>query len=788
MREGHAQAPRQSLGHYRLLELIGAGGMGQVFRAFDEHLERDVAIKLLSPGAFGDESARRRFRKEALALSRLNHPNVATVYDFDTEAGMDYLAIEFIQGSTLRDLVSAGPMPEKQVVRFGMQLADGLAAAHENGVVHRDLKPENLKITPDGRLKILDFGLAVVVEPSMSGSTTATTGMRAAGTLPYMAPEQLRHEELDPRVDIWAAGAVLYEMATGRPPFPQAGPLLIDAILNRETKPPSQINRAISPVLEWVITKCLEKDRNSRYQSSKELLIDLQKLGTVSAAAGAAKPKTARSATSPRPGARTRRRATAASRRSKPRTQSRASALQAIIVLPLQDLSPAASEEYFADGMTDALISALARIRSLRVISRTSAMRYKGTQKSLPEIAAEVAADAVVEGSVYRAAGRVRITVQLVDAATDCHLWAETYERSLSDVLLLQSDVARAIAEKVRVELSPVEKDHLAQQKPVNSEAYDLYLKGMFHWYKLSREHQDIAKDYFQLALQKDPNLAAAYAGLAQVWTLSADAGFVRPRDAYPQAKEAASKALELDETLPDTHVALGFCRSAEYDWPAAETEFKRAIELDPNSVHARFMYCDFLISMRRFEESRHHLDEVFRLDPFNSVYRCFQSWHLLYQGRYEEAIAEAQKVIATEPNLAAARLALWGGSFACGRYGEAVAAARSFYSLLHDSDIVNVLPAASQKDEYERVMADAARVLVDRSAKTYVPCIRVARFFAHAADPDHALEWLEKARRNQESTLLHLSVGWDWVPLYGDPRFRELLTALNLPLYEPGI
>ena len=769
------------LGHYRILEKIGAGGMGEVFRALDEHLDRVVAIKVLPPRVFNDDSARRRFRKEALALSRLNHPNIATIYDFDSAAGVDFLAAEFIEGSSLRDLLAAGPLAPTELVRLGCQLAEGIAAAHAKGVIHRDLKPENILVTPDRRLKILDFGLAVL-EYSGTTSTITKSDLAVAGTVPYMAPEQLRGQKLDVRVDIWAVGAVVYEMATGRPPFPQTGPLLIDAILNGEVLPPSRLNRALSPSFDWIVSKCLEKEPRRRYQTSSDLLIDLRKLtsgqmdGRLSFAA-----KKQSGAPSGRPTPRK----PASSRTRKRRggrVTSRPGEVESLVVLPLTDLSPTSEEEYFADGMTDALISALAKIRSLRVISRTSAMRYKHSRKSLPQIADEVGAAAVIEGSVLRAGGRVRITVQLVEAASDSHLWAETYERSLGDVLLLQSELARAIAEKVTAELTQEEQDRLAQPEPVNTEAYDLYLKGMFHWYKISREHQEIAKDYFELALQKDPNCALAYAGLAQVWHTYADSGFMPPREAFARAKAAVLKAVELNDSLPDIHVALAFSRVTEYNWPAAEAEYRRAVELDPNSAHARFMYGDFLISMRRAEEARSQMDEVFRLDPFNSAYRCFQSWHLLYEGKYDDAVAHARKVSAAEPNFPAARLALWGGYFGLGRYSDALGEARTFYALLQDAEIAGVLIGADARSEYEKVMRAAAEILAARAATNYVPGVRVARFYAHAGAVEPAIEWLEKSRANQESTLLHLSVGWDWVRLRKHRRFQDLIASLRLP------
>jgi len=773
---GQSSLEGMILGHYRIVEKIGDGGMGTVYLAHDEHLDRRVAVKVLPLGSLVDELARKRFRIEALALSRLNHPNIETVHDFDSDGGIDYLAGEFIEGRSLRDLVTAGAQPQREVLRLGIQLAEGVVAAHEKGVVHRDLKPENIRVTPDGRLKILDFGLAVL-DPTSNLSTTTKSVLSIAGTIPYMAPEQLRGQEVDRRVDIWAIGAVLYEMATGRLPFPQTGPPLIDAILNREIVPASQLNRDVSPTFDRVVSRSLEKDPGRRYQTAEDLLFDLRKLATVSPARKPSRMivKGSSHGASRYP--------SCGNRKSRARGRSNGSVdVKSLVVLPLGDFSPGGSEEYFADGMTDTLISALAKVRSLRVISRTSAMRYKGTEKSLPQIAAELGADVVVEGSVLRAGGRLRITLQLVDAATDSPVWAESYERSSCDVLMLQSEVARAVAEQIRVELSPEEKNRLAQRKPVNAEAYDLYLKGMFHWYKLSREHQEIANNYFDLALRKDPSCALAYAGRALVWYTWGDSGFIAPHEAFQHGKAAALKAVELDDSLPEIHVALAFYRVCEYDWPAAEVGYQRAIQLGPNSAHARFLYADFLISMGRREEARYQMDEVLRLDPFNPAYECFGSWHLLYDGNYDDALAAALKVIAAEPDFPAAHLALWGSYFCLARYADALAEARIFFFLLRDSEVTSVFSDARTRKEYEGVMKAAAEVLAARATKTYVPCIRVARFYAHAADVERAIDWLEKARTNRESTLLHLSVGWDWRGLRQHPRFKNLQGALGLP------
>ncbi len=742
----------KTLSHYRIVEGIGAGGMGEVYRARDERLERDVALKVLPTGTLADEATRKRFRKEALALSKLNHPNIATVHDFDTQDGVDFLVMELVEGVTLNDKLAAGALPEKEITRLGAQLAEGLAAAHERRVVHRDLKPANLRVTPDGRLKILDFGLAKLVRPDVASATAPTESFTetqaVAGTLPYMAPEQLRGEAVDTRTDIYAAAAVLYEMATGQRPFPETqGPRLIAAILQQAPKPPSELNRRVSLALENIILKGLDKEPENRYQHANELAVDLRRLGTASTALRPA-----------------------------------AAAPKRLAVLPLENLTGDPEQEYFVDGMHEEVIATLAKISALAVTSRTSVRQYKELRKPLPEIARELGVDTIVEGTVRRSGNQVRITVQLIEAATDKHLWAESYQRELRDVFALQGEVAQAIANEIRVTLTPKEQAQLASARRVNPEAYEAYLKGRFHWYKLSREDLDTAMGYFELALEKDPNSALAYVGIAYVWLSRGETG-VPPHEAIPKAKAAALKALELDDTLAEVHEVLANVKLAyEWDWAGGEREFQRAIELNPNSADARFFYGDFLISMRRSKEGLVEIERALELDPFNLLLQCFFGWNLVYLRRYDEAIAQLRKTLSREPNSAAAHLGLWGAFWQKQMYEEALAEAQSYHTLLGYSEVAEVLSQSSVRSNYQGAMRLAAAALVARSKQTYVPRNRIARLYAHAGEEDRGLEWLEKAYEERELPLCRLRVVWDWDSLRDDPRFQSLLRRMNFP------
>ena len=615
-----------------------------------------------------------------------------------------------------------------------------------------------MRLTTDGRLKILDFGLAQLVQPVSGNAETETLSeTRAlAGTLPYMAPEQLRGERVDARSDIWAAGVVLYEMATGKLPFEgKTSPAVVDQILHAQTSSPQRLQPRLSSRLADIILKCLEKDAENRYQSAKELQVDLRRLISPTSASSVA------------PGA------------ARKRTRSRR--IRSLAVLPLANFSRDPEQEYFADGMTETLICDLAKLRGVKITSRTSVMRYKGSETPLPQIADELNVDAVVEGSVLRVGPRVRITAQLIHAATDTHVWAESYDRDFADVLLVQSEIARAIANEIQVAITPDEAKRLSRARHVNPEAYEAYLKGRFHWYKLSREQLDIALKYFEVSLEKDPSDPLAYAGIAGVWCSRGDCGLVPPREAFPKAKAAALKAIELDDSLAEAHISMGIVRAAEWNWDEATKEYSCAAELTPSSAEAHFLLADLSISRGHPEEWKAHIERALELDPLNFFCQCFYGWHLLYLRRYDEAIAELRKALSTEPNLPAAHLRLWGAFYGKGLHEEAVAAAKMFFESLGDREVVQTLQRGYLDTGYSGAMRLAAETLTNRSRSTYVQPTQVARLYAHAGDKDHALEWLEKAYEERLMAMIHLGVDLDWSSLRGEARFQDLMRRVNL-------
>jgi len=457
-------------------------------------------------------------------------------------------------------------------------------------------------------------------------------------------------------------------------------------------------------------------------------------------------------------------------------------AIRSLAVLPMANLSADPHQEYFADGMTDALITDLAKIRAVKVISRTSVMRYRGVNKPLPQIARELGVDGIIEGAVQRSGERVRITVQLIRAATDTHQWAESYERDSQDVLSLQGEVAHAVAGEIKVALTPEESAHLARVRPVNPEAFEAYLKGQSHWYHLSRGQLDTALEYFGLALQKDPAYALAYVGVANVWIVRGDAGSMAPGEAFPKAKEAVLKASELDDSIAEAHITLANIASLyEHDWSAAEREFRRGLELNPNSADGHFMYADFLISMKRTDEWNTEIHKTLELDPFNPFFRCFYGWHLVYLQRYEKAIVQFRNVLATVPDFSSAHMGLWGAFYKKGMWEEALAEARKFFAALGDREVEDALARGHAEGSYARAMHHGADVLAARSKKSRVPAVRIARLYAHAGDKEQALQWLQTAGEQRETTLIHLAVAWDWGSLRSDSRFQDLLRRVGL-------
>jgi eukaryotic-like serine/threonine-protein kinase len=797
-----ALAAGTRLGPYEILSPLGAGGMGEVYRARDTRLGREVAVKVLPTVFSADQDRLRRFEQEARAAGVLNHPNITAVYDIGTHFGAPYVVSELLDGETLRERLAGASLPVRKATDYATQIAEGLAAAQEKGIVHRDLKPENLFVTKDGRIKILDFGLAKLMhtEIASAGATKAPTLTAATepgvvmGTVGYMSPEQVRGQPADHRSDIFAFGAMLYEMLSGQRAFGGATAAdTMSAILKEEPPELARSRADIPPALEHIVRRCLEKSREERFQSARDLAFALRETSSASAAS--------QSVSLPVPRSRSILwlaplglvvllaaliAVNVGGLRERLFRGGQPARIRSLAVLPLENLSRDPEQEYFADGMTEELITDLGKIRALRVISRTSAMRYKRSKKSVQEIARELDVDALVEGSVLRSGSRVRITTQLIHAATDQHLWSESYERDLKDVLALQSEVARSIAQQIKVALTPQEKARLAEARPVDPEAHQLYLKGRYYASKNTQEAVQKALEYIKQSIDRDPAYAVAYAALANTYAGLGTTGIdaLPPRETMPRAKAAALKALELDDTLAEAHANLGLVRWAyDWDWPAAEKDLKRAIELNPGLAMAHLRYANYLCSLGRFDEAVVEDKRALELDPLSLIINHAQGWPYHLSRRFDQAIERYRKTLEMEPNFARTHLRLGEVYAAKGMYREAIAEYQKFSSLGGGSTMAPALIGDARALAGERQGAlRAIEELTAESKRRYVPSYHFAIVHAGLSDKDQAFVWLDRAYEERSQFLVDLRFEPILDPLRSDPRFADLIRRVGLP------
>ena len=772
--------------------------MGEVWKARDTRLARDVAVKVLPSEFSADADRLRRFEREARAASALNHPNILTVHDIGVQDGAPYVVSELLEGETLREVIEGSALSARRAGDYAIQMAQGLAAAHEKGIVHRDLKPENVFVTKDGRVKILDFGLAKLASPETdSGGQTKAPTVTAAtqpgvvmGTVGYMSPEQVRGKSADSRSDIFSFGAVLYEMLSGRRAFRgESAVETMSAILKEEPAAISVGRPDVAPAYERIVRRCLEKSPEQRFQSARDLAFALSEAVT--------SPSVSTQLREPPP---SRRRlvlavaggalavgllaavlAVRAGRSKAPGGASAGHPIQSLAVLPLQNLSRDPDQEYFSDGMTEELITNLARIGAVRVISRTSVMGYKGTTKPLTAIARELGVDAVVEGSVLRSGEKVRITAQLIQGATDRHLWAESYQRDLRDVLSMQSEVARAIAGEIRAKLSPQDEKRLATARPVNPEAHELYLRGRYALNKQTEESIRKAIEDFRRAIEKDPGFAPAYAGLADSHSYLRSA-YAAPKDVMPQAKEAARKALELDDTLAEAHVSMGMTKFFyDFDWPGAEKEFQRAIELNPNLADAHDAYATYLAGMNRAAEAVAEIERAKRLDPLSLIILADAAWVFYCVRQYDRAIEESRKAIELDPNFWPGHTFLGLAYEKTGRFPEAVAELEKARRLDDNPTIYEILGGAyaawGKKSEAKKVLSE----LTERATRRYVCPYEVATIYAGLGEKDSAFQWLDKAVDARADCVPWLKPDPKIDPLRSDPRYADLMRRIGL-------
>ncbi|MGB3861250.1 MAG: protein kinase, partial [Candidatus Aminicenantaceae bacterium] len=686
-------------------------------------------------------------------------------------------------GHSLKKKIESGPLELDEAIRIAIQTAEGLQEAHDKGVVHRDIKSANIMVVERNQAKIMDFGLARI-----SGTTLMTQEGMMMGTVAYMSPEQARGEVVDHRTDIWSFGVVLYEMYSGQLPFKgDHDQAVVYSILNEKSKPITDIRSEIPTSIAQVIDKAMEKDLENRYQNIAELLDDLRSIseGIV--------PEEIK----------------ARLRKAKLRKKKRVilyggaaglliifavialnlftgpgEAIDGIAVLPFENLTGDSEQGFFVDSVTDELIGQLSQIGALRVISRRSVMPYKSKEKSLSEIVQELNVDAVVEGSVLRVGEDVRIRVQLIEMISEERsLWAQTYERDMTDVLVMYKEIASAIADKARIELTAQEEAFLASARQVNPEAYEAYKKGLFHAYKLNAQDFELARGYFELALEKDPDFALAHVGIGFVWQGYIQQGLMPYSEAGPKAEAASLKALELDDTLPEVHYFLASNQTwGKWDWESAGKSFERAIELNPNFPDARAYYSWYLFYMGRPEEAMAQIERALELDPFHAAFRTLYAFDLMFARRFDEAVADLRETLRTAPMDEFALSAIRSAYHVNGMFEEAYEAWKTWYDVHDDSEAEQVFLRGYEEGGYSGALSSVAELMIERSKTTYITPWQIATVYTRAGKNPEALDYLEKAFEAHDANMPSISVDPIFDNLRDESRFNELLRQMNLP------
>ena len=829
--------PLPAISHYRIVSKIGAGGMGEVYLAEDTQLERQVALKVLHPEIAGDEERVRRFVQEAKAASALNHPNILTVYEIGHSENLRFIATELIKGETLRDRLRGGPLTLRETLDVALQVAAALNAAHQAGIVHRDIKPENIMLRDDGLAKVLDFGLAKLTEKKSETTSSEdvtrvhvnTSPGLVMGTVAYMSPEQSRGKEVDSRSDIWSLGVVIYEMLTRRTPF--AEETTSDAIAAILTRDPAPLDANTPQELQRIIRKSLQRRPDERYQTIKDFQLDIKTLkreldfseelerSQIPAFTRSSNVSTTQTenATAPSPAIST--------QDSSPNQTSSAEYLiseikrhkrgvavalavllfgaigagylffdnrvgistdtapiDSIAVLPFENTRQDPNTEYLSDGLTENLINTLSRIQSLRVMPRSTVFRYKGKSDNPQQIGAELKVRAVLTGKVVQRDNQLQIQTELIDISSGAQIWGEQYNRKLSDVLAMQDEIAREISDRLRLKLSGEQQRQLTKRYTENTEAYQLYLKGRYYTAKLTKDGLQKGNEYFDQALEKDPNYALAYGGRAGNYILASE-WFILPKEAVSKTREAAKKALAIDESLADPHASLALVAYwYDWDWTAADREFKRAIELDPSDARTRGFYSWFLVSVGRTDQALAEAKRGQELDPISAEITAFRGLTLFLARQNDQAIVQFRKAVDLDPTYFFAHLFLGQALEEQGKLAEAIAEIERARQLEGEiaqiwAMLGHVYALSGRRIDAQRIIAE----LKDPAGRVYVPSYLPALVYAGLGDKDEAFAWLERAY-SERSAFIAWFVPVDpvWDNLRSDPRFAELLRKVG--------
>ena len=739
----------KTISHYQILEKLGEGGMGEVYLAEDTKLDRRVALKFLPTQLASDEELRARFKREAQAAAALNHPNIITIHEVAEYETRPFIAMEYVEGEPLKNLIGKKELSIGEVLDVALQVSDGLAVAHQAGIVHRDIKPQNILMGKDGRVRICDFGLA-----KAKRDVTLTQEGSTLGTIAYMSPEQAQGTEADHRSDIFSFGVVLYEMVTGQLPFKgEHEAAVINSIVNDTPEPLARYKSDVPEKLEGIIGKAMEKNLDLRYQHVDDVGVDLRRLKT-ELETGVT--KTLESAKKPTP---------------------------SVAVLPFTNLSADKEQEYFCDGMAEEIINALTHVEDLRVVARTSAFSFRGKEIDIRDIGKKLSVGTVLEGSVRKAGNRLRITAQLVNVADGYHLWSEKYDRNMEDVFAIQDEISLAIVDKLKVKLLGAEKADLMKHHTENKEAYTNYLKGLYFWNRRSEVGFNKALEYFQKAIEIDPLYALPYVGIADTFNIMGHFCFIHPGEAFSKAKTAVKKALEIDDRLGEAHASLAWIHvCSDWDWLSAEREYKRAVELNSNYATAHEWYALFLAGMERFDEAIAEVKQALELDPLSVMINAIVGVIFYFSRQYDEAIKYHRKAIEIDPNFVFAYI--WQGLayWEKGMNNEALVSLQKAVAVANDmtyalGHLGMIYALADQRDEAIKIIDQ----LSELSIKRYVSPLHIALVYVGLDEKDKVFEYFEKAYLEREPYLFYLKMSSIYDSLRSDPRFTALLKKMGL-------